>query len=412
MGDEVAQKTRAVKTRSMNNPVREQETPECHLEYTNESLRREQMKDADIGTVYKWVKDGIRPPAGDVAMMSQATRHYWHLFRALRISNGILTKVAYKDDSPHCFLQVIAPKKYQKEAMIQAHDAPLGGHLGRKKTKAKVSRNFYWYNMGEDIRAYVSSCVECQKNKKLHKNPKGELGNMLVGAPLDRISTDILGPLPTSQAGNKYILTVTDHFTNWSEAYPIKDQHASTVARKIVDEFISRFGCPLTIHSDQGSNYESQLFKEVCDLFHIKKSRSSPRHPQGNGKTERFNRTLLSMIKCFIKDQQDTWDQSLACITGAYRASVHEATGMTPNLIMLGREVRMPIDLMLGTTDKAKTNPGDYVLQLRQNLERSYSIAREKSGSTAKRQKIQSAHCVSISMFCSRSVLHFELIGR
>ena len=74
----------------------------------------------------------------------------------------------------------------------------------------------------------------------------------------------------------------------------------------------------------------------------------------------------------------------MACITGAYRASVHEATGMTSDLIMLGREVWMPIDLMIGTTDKAKTNPGDYVLDLRENLERSYSIARKKIGSAAK----------------------------
>ncbi|KAK3093372.1 hypothetical protein FSP39_014695 [Pinctada imbricata] len=382
--------TRAVKTRGMEEkdkndpPLRTEQ-----LHYTNDNIKAEQLKDKDIGIVYDWVKDGERPNISEITLQSQAFRHYWHIFRLLEISNGILVKRAYRCESIQTFSQIIAPKKFQREAMVHAHDAPMGGHLGRKKTKEKVARNFYWYGMGEDVSAYVSSCTECQRNKKMQKNPKGELGNMLVGAPLDRISTDILGPLPTTAEGMKYILTVTDHFTNWSEAYPLKDQRAATVAKKIYDEFLSRYGCPATLHSDQGTNYESELFREMCELLHVKKTRSSPRHPQGNGKSERFNRTLIAMIKCFIKDDHDDWDQHLASITAAYRASVHDTTGLSPNLMMLGRELRMPIDLVLGTENGNQTNSGEFVLNLRDKLKRAYDLARSHTNSVAMRQKEQ-----------------------
>ena len=90
-----------------------------------------------------------------------------------------------------------------------------------------------------------------------------------AGFPLDRVSTEILGPLPLSDKGNRYILNVMDQFTRWVEAYAIPDFTTRTVAEKIVLEFVSRLGTPLELHSDQGRNYESELFKEVCRLLDI-----------------------------------------------------------------------------------------------------------------------------------------------
>ena len=90
---------------------------------------------------------------------------------------------------------------------------------------------------------------------------------MLVGAPLDRLATNILGPFPESTKGNKYILAVTGYFTKWVEIYAIRDQSAITCAEVILDEFIGRYGCPYNIHSDQGRNYERTVFTELCRLL-------------------------------------------------------------------------------------------------------------------------------------------------
>ena len=157
---------------------------------------------------------------------------------------------------------------------------------------------------------------------------------MLVGAPLDRLATDILGPFPESTKGNKYILAVTDYFTKWVEVYAIPDQSAITCAEVILDEFIGRYGCPYNIHSDQGRNYESTVFMELCRLLEIQKTQTSPYNPRCNGQVERFNRTLVSMIKSFLKGKQREWDRNLGSLAGAYRATVHESTGMTPNMLM------------------------------------------------------------------------------
>ena len=108
---------------------------------------------------------------------------------------------------------------------------------------------------------------------------------------MDRVATDILGPFPQSSSGNRYILLVGDYFTRWIEAYAIPEFSAKTVAEKSVYEFFSRFGTPLDLHSDQGRNYEASLFKEVCRLLEINKTRSSPFHPQSNGMIERSNKT-------------------------------------------------------------------------------------------------------------------------
>ena len=113
---------------------------------------------------------------------------------------------------------------------------------------------------------------------------------------MERIALDILGPLPSTDDGNKYILVVADYYTKFVEAYAIRDEQAHTVAQKLVEEFICRYGVPNEIHSDQGRNFESNLFKEVCKLLGVRKTRTTPYNPKSDGMVERFNRTLLGML--------------------------------------------------------------------------------------------------------------------
>ena len=156
---------------------------------------------------------------------------------------------------------------------------------------------------------------------------------------MDYISTDILGPLPLTSRNNVYILVATDHFSKLTEVYALPDQTAATEANTVLNEIFSKIGLPLSIHSDQGRNYESQLFTELCQMLEIRKTRSSVAHPMSNGQCERFNRTMLWMIKAYLKGEQRDWDKHLGCPAGAYHSTVQESTGLTPNMMMLGREV-------------------------------------------------------------------------
>ena len=98
-----------------------------------------------------------------------------------------------------------------------------------------------------------------------------------------------MGPLPETDQGSKYVLVAVDYFTRWVEAYGIPNQEAMTVARKLVDEMFCRFSPPEQLHSDQGRQFESALVKETCNILGVKKTHTTPYHPQGNGMVERFN---------------------------------------------------------------------------------------------------------------------------
>jgi transposase InsO family protein len=168
-----------------------------------------------------------------------------------------------------------------------------------------------------------------------------------VGSPLQRITTDILDEFPETENGNRYVIVISDYFNKWTETFPMRNMEAQTVARNITNEDICRFGCPETIHSDQGRQYESLLFDEVCRLLEIQKTRTTPYHLQSNGMMKRFNKTLATMLSASVNENHLDWDESIPYVMKAYRASQHESTDFSPNMLILGREVTTPLDIMV-----------------------------------------------------------------
>jgi hypothetical protein len=150
------------------------------------------------------------------------------------------------------------------------------------------------------------------------------------------------------------------------------------VAEALVNEVIARLGCPLQIHTDQGTNFQSDLFHGVCELMRITKTRTTPYRPSSNGQAERMNTTLLTMIRCFIKQDPQTWDTLVPQLTGAIRATPNRSTGFTPNLMMLGREVTSPADVVLAPADKGEdATPSDFISELVDRLDRVHHASRK-----------------------------------
>lgn len=206
---------------------------------------------------------------------------------------------------------------------------------------------------------------------------------------MDRVAMDIVGPFPLSSRGNKYILVVQDHFTKWTEAYALPDYTAKTVAQAFVYEFVSRFGAPLEVHTDQGRNFEAELFKEMCRLLGSHKTRTSPYRPCSNGSVERFNSTLLKMITAYVSQNQNDWDQHLPLLTAAYRSSEQRTTQFTPNQLMLGREVMLPIHVVFGISDPGGESPwyDEYVSELQDRMNQAFSLVREHFKAAQRTQK-------------------------
>ena len=195
------------------------------------------------------------------------------------------------------------------------------------------------------------------------------------------VAIDILGPLPVTLAGNKYILVAADYFSKWIEAYAIPNQEATTIARKLLDEMFCRFALPEKLHSDQGRQFEAEVTTQLCQFLQIEKTRTTPYHPQSDGLVERFNRTLLNMLSTCSMEHPSDWDLYLSKLCLAYNSSMQSTTGYSPFFLMFGREARLPIDLIYnlnrdqeGTADKSYST---YVNKQREQFAEAYEKVRQ-----------------------------------
>ena len=168
--------------------------------------------------------------------------------------------------------------------------------------------------------------MECAARKNPPRRRRVSLGTVSTAYPFQVIALDISGPLPTTKIGSKYVLVIGDYFSKWTEAFPIIDMGAKTVAKVLIDEFICRFGTPEQIHTDHGRNFESELFQELCSILSIQNTRTTPYHPQSDGMIEQFNQTLLNILSINASQNPENWDEVLPKLMCAYRTSVHEST--------------------------------------------------------------------------------------
>ena len=359
--------------------------------YSASELAKMQSEDPDIGILLKWkLQSEDRPCRDKVAAESPAVRSLWLQWSQLFIQNGVLFRKWISVDSTLSYDQLVLPSVLRKEVLQSMHNSITSAHLGVHKTVTKIKQNFYWYKMNDSVRLWISQCSFCEARKRPAKKPKAPLTEYSVGFPMDRLSVDVLGPFPVTKTGLRFILVVQDNFTKFVETYAIPNQTAETVANKLVMEFFSRYGLVLDLHSDQGTNFQSELFRQVCCLLEINQTKTTSYRPCSNGMVERFNQTLVNMITTYVNNEQDNWDVYLPIVTSAYRASVHESTGFTPNQLFFGREINLPIHFLVGLPAQAKqefSSYTDYVVYLNDKLCKIYELVRKNLKTNAKRQK-------------------------
>ena len=269
--------------------------------------------------------------------------------------------------------RLVVPAAFRKEALRMAHDE--FGHQGKDKTLKCVRERFYWPRMTVQTKAYVYTCSTCRKAKA--RPEKAPLVSIESSQPLELVCIDYLTLDPNS---SKSVLVITDHFSRFAVAVPTRNQTAMVTAKALLDQFILPYGIPARIHSDRGRNFESRIIKGLCKMLGIAKSRTTPYHPMGNGSVERFNQTLIGMLKKMSQSQKSKWHEHLKTVTHAYNSSWNSAIGYSPYYLMFGRHPRLPIDLVFGT-EKAKeeTNYPIYVQNMKKQLCRAYETAKNRS---------------------------------
>ncbi|KAI5614528.1 interleukin-1 receptor accessory protein-like 1-A isoform X1 [Silurus asotus] len=253
-----------------------------------------------------------------------------------------------------------------------------------------VKPRFYWPGMERDVRDYVKTCTRCVLSKTPEPAARAPLESIKTFAPLELVCIDFWA---AEDRHNKSVdvLVITDHFTKLAHAFPCRNQSAKSVAKKLWDGFFCIYGFPQHIHCDQGANFESELIAELLHLAGVDKSRTSPYHPMGNGGTERFNRTLGSMLRSLPPESKQKWPQLVQTMTFVYNCTTHETTGFAPFYLMFGRVPRLPVDLMFQSVlrDESTCNYHDYVQSLVGDLQSAMVLAQKNSTAEQKHQSDQ-----------------------
>jgi len=345
-----------------------------------------QKVDPEISIIFTWYNPDTQkfdlPSHEALAGCSPIVRRYAADSYNFCLHDNIL----YRNSTEHG-LQLIVPTSLRDELLQSFHSDPGGGHFGAEKTLSSLKRRFYWPGMKGDVRTHILACAPCAISKSATTS-KAPLQSVIAGYPNEIVAMDLVGPLPTTRHGNSYILVCQDYFTRWPAAFPLPNMTAATVANVFFLRWICTFGPPTQLHTDQGTQFESNLFAELCDLFNIHKTRTTAYHPQGDGLVERFNRTLVSSLRAYANTKPHSWDDYIEPTLLAYRTAVHSSSNFTPAKLMLGRELRLPAELVYGLPpDATFTSTAHYVVQLADALHTAFGRARETDRVAHKRQK-------------------------
>lgn len=266
------------------------------------------------------------------------------------------------DISVTCDMSTGKPRAYLPPAYRYGVFNRLHGlsHPGARATARLIADRFVWPCMIKDCKSWTKACLACQRCKVSRHN-NSPLGSF--AEPTGRfihVHLDIIGPLPYSE-GYRYCLTAIDRATRWPEAWPMESITAEEVATTFTREWISRFGTPSTVTTDQGTQFESNLFHRLSEILSINRTRSTPYHPCANGMIERVHRQLKAALMC----HDDHWTRALPLVLLGMRSAYKEDMKSTAAEMLYGEPLRLPGELLVPGSASALSNPSDFVAQLR-----------------------------------------------
>jgi len=331
-----------------------------------EELQKLQQNDGSLTKIRKLVADGL---STDKIRFFMKNDLIYREFSSSSVENG------------KTFLQLVVPESLRTRVMRLGHESVMSGHLGCKRTAHKVLAEFYWPGVQSDIKRFCQSCDACQRTIPRGKVVRAPLGKMpLIEVPFQRVAVDLVGPIePRSAKGNRYILTLIDYASRYPEAVALPSIEAERVAEALLEMFC-RLGVPAEMLTDMGSQFTSEVMREVSRLLSLKQLTTTPYHPICNGLVEKLNGTLKLMIKRLCIEKPKDWDRYLGPVLFAFRDAPQESLGFTPFELIYGRSVRGPMSILreLWTKevaeDEVKTSY-QYVVDLQERLEQSYEVA-------------------------------------
>lgn len=298
------------------------------------------------------------------------------LFSRSKISIILVDKPRLRPNSKEDIAQILN----------ENHSSSVAGHSGFQRTYKRIKENYKWPNMKLDIKKYIKQCESCQKNKSSGQIAKAPMEITTTSdKPFQRLALDVVGPLPMTESGNRFIITMQDDLTKYSHAVSVPNHEAKTIANVLLN-FICQFGIPESILTDQGSDFTSNVIKDLNRLFKIRHILSSPYHPQTNGALERSHSTLKEYLKHYINTQQSNWDEYVPLAMFTYNTHFHKSTHFTPFELIFGNKAHIPNSL--NAKPEFRYTYEDYYNNLKLKLNQSFQIARENIIKSKENSKI------------------------
>ena len=349
---------------------------------------RLQKTDPVVAEVRQWIEEGRKPEKEALREKEEELRHYAQEFEALEIENDVLYHTIRLNAIERNVKRIVVPSDLRDACFYWSHRHLTAGHFGHKATLLRAKEKFYYPGMNTDLKLRVAECGDCLAKRNRLKLKDTVHVPQRTGFPGQRIYVDLVGPLPETHLRERYILTVEDGFTRHVGAYPIPNKEAVTVARALFDQHCAKFGFPQGIHSDNGREFENEVWEQLCDRLGIRKTTTPTYNPQSNV-VERWHRTLNAMMKVILERDDKEWSRYLSAMTLAYNTKVNESTGITPYMATFGREANLPVDLVIPTPGEEPRTLNSHVKETLKRFKKIYAEMRKNNETIIRRNANQ-----------------------
>ena len=368
-------------SRNVKENIPEKQERESKSVISRQNLIVEQSKDKELLDLFKIALTPVEAEKVSVGYL---------------IKDNILMRkwspTACDNEKGETVYQIVVPTVHRREVLELAHDLPVSGHLGVRKTYNRVLQHFFWPGLKQDVAKWCKECHTCQLGGKPNQNiPQAPLHPIpAFDEPFSHIIIDCVGPLPKTKSQNEYLLTIMCSSTRFPEAIPLRSIKTNTILKALI-KFFTLFGLPKSIQSDQGTNFMAHAFQQVMNQLGIKQYKSSAYHPESQGALERFHQTLKTMIKMYCIENNKDWDEGVHLLLFAVRESVQESLGFSPFELVFGHAVRGPLLLLKEKwldEDPEKISVLKYVATFKDRLFRAGQMAKRNLQESQSKMKV------------------------
>ncbi|XP_051938977.1 uncharacterized protein K02A2.6-like [Hippocampus zosterae] len=346
--------------------------------YSKEVLQGFQAANPTLKVVRDFWNHQRKPSYQERRGLSKPVRALLKQWPRLRERDGLLYRVINDVHLGECY-QLLLPACLKDKVLRSVHDQM--GHQGIERTLGLLRQRCFWGGMHEEVEQWIKKCQRCVLTKMPQPKIRAPQTQFLATRPLEVVPVDFT-TLERATDGRESLLVITDVFTKFSQAIAVRDQKADTPAKVILREWFLKYGVPEHLHSDQGQNFESAVVAELCKLYGVKKTRTTPYHPQGNPQCEKFNRTLHDLLRTLPPEKKRSWPERLSELVYAYNVTPHSTTGHSPHYLLFGVHPHLPVDALLGQEQQVKDDTVDWLAVHQERPRDAHARAREMTESS------------------------------